>query len=135
MRFYLDSSVALHAMLPWGDSRAVEWFDSLSSGDELFSSTLLEFEVTRVLRRESLDVGTRRAILDRLNLFSIADDVLRLAAEIEHQVRTLDSIHLATASMLGAGVTVVTHDTSMRVAASQLGLAVSDPIQPESLRD
>ena len=52
----------------------------------------------------------------------------RLAAAIETHVKSLDAIHLATAAMLPAPVTIVTRDRRMRDAARTLNLACSDAL-------
>src|SRR3546814_18048325 len=58
MRWYLDASLALHAVLPTADSRTRDWLDAVhAQGEEVFSSTLLELELIRTLRRERLDLG------------------------------------------------------------------------------
>lgn len=132
-RFYLDSSMALHAMLPGGDARAPAWLDSaLEAGDELHSSTLLELELVRVLRRERLDVELARLVLDRVELTSIDDNLLRSAAAIEPHVKSLDAIHLATSLLLGPGVTMVTHDSGLSLIAASMGRAVIDPLSTMS---
>ncbi|MFT4256841.1 MAG: type II toxin-antitoxin system VapC family toxin [Pseudoxanthomonas sp.] len=129
MRWYLDASIALHALLPGGDVRVRRWLEAARrDGEEVFSSTLLHLELTRVLRREMLDPVMARPLLDRIDQVSIDDGVLRFAAAIEHHVKSLDAIHLATCSLLGAGVTVVTHDAGMVAAAQSLGLDVFDPL-------
>ena len=129
MRWYIDASIALRALLPGGDLRARRWLDAVAqSGDEVFSSMLLQLEVTRVLRREGLDVSMARPLLDRVNLVSIDDGVLRFAAAIEAHVKSLDAIHLATCAMLGANISVVTHDVQMSAAAATLGLDSMDPL-------
>jgi predicted nucleic acid-binding protein len=129
MRWYIDASIALHALLPGGDSRARQWIDDvIASGDEIYSSTLLQLELLRVLRREGLDVGLARPLLDRVNLVSIDDGILRVAGTIEAHVKSLDAIHLATAAMLGSGVILATHDENMRAVAAGLGLDVTDPL-------
>lgn len=129
MRWYLDASVALHAVLPWGDSRARPWLESMNRRrNALYSSTLLQLEVIRALRREQVDVGLSRLVLDRVDLVSIDDGVLRVAGAIEPHIRSLDAIHLATCSMLGSGITIVTHDGSMSAAAMLLGLDTLDPL-------
>ena len=131
MRWYLDASVALHATLPGGDGRARDWLDAARrAGDEVYSSTLLHLELTRVLRRERLDPILARPVLDRINLVSIDDGVLRFAAAIEPHIKSLDAIHLATCSLLGSGVAVVTHDASMVEVALLLGLDAFDPLSP-----
>lgn len=128
MRWYLDASVALHAALP-GDRRARTWLDSnRARGDEVFSSTLLELELVRTLRRERMDVARAQLVLRRVTLVSIDDGVLRVAGAIEPHVKSLDAIHLATCSMLGSGITVITHDRSMTVAATELGFDTLDPL-------
>jgi uncharacterized protein len=129
MRWYIDASIALHAVLPGGDVRARRWLDATTQqGDEVFSSTLLHLELTRVLRREGLDVSMARPVLDRVNLVSIDDGVLRFAAAIETHVKSLDAIHLATCGLLGSGITVVTHDENMAEVAVSLGLEAIDPL-------
>lgn len=129
MRWYIDASIALHALLPGGDRRARRWLDAVThAGDEVFSSTLLHLELTRVLRREGLDVSMARPVLDRINLVSIDDGILRFAASIEAHIKSLDAIHLATCALLGSGIGVVTHDDGMARVAASLGLDVMDPL-------
>ncbi len=129
MRWYIDASVALHALLPGGDLRARRWLDAVTqAGDDVFSSMLLHLELTRVLRREGLDASMVRPVLDRVNLVSIDDGVLRFAAAIEAHIKSLDAIHLATCALLGANISVVTHDAQMSTAAASLGLEAMDPL-------
>jgi len=135
MRWYLDASVALHAMLPGGNRRARQWLDAARRrGEEVFSSTLLHLELARVLRRERLDPTLSRPVIDRVNLISIDDGVLRFAAAIEPHVKALDAIHLAACSLLGSGITLVTHDSNLIEVAPLLGLDVFDPLAPVSER-
>ena len=130
-RWYLDTSVALHAVLPWGDIRASRWLASLGEdANELLSSTLLSLEITRALRRERLELSLAAPVLDRTSLVSIDDGVLRVAATIEAHIKSLDAIHLATCLQLGSGVTVATHDAAMRAVAEQFGYPAFDPLEP-----
>lgn len=129
MRFYLDASVALHAALPWGDARARAWLQALDGSPEgACSSTLLQLEMMRVLRRERVDTTYARLVLDRLDLISIDDGILRFAGAIEPHVKSLDAIHLATCSLLGNAVTMVTHDVNMADVAIHMGFDVHDPL-------
>lgn len=129
MRWYLDTSVALHAILPVPERRVRIWLDTIiSEGHQVLASTLLELELIRAFRREGLDPGRARPLLRRLDLVSIDDGVLRIAAAIEPHVRSLDAIHLATCSLLGSGVTVATHDIQMTGAARSLGFDTFDPV-------
>ena len=128
MRWYLDASVALHAILPGGDARARRWLDAtLAEGGEVFSSTLLHLELTRVLRRENLSPSLARPLLERVHQVGIGDGILRFAAAIESHVKSLDAIHLATCSLLGGEVTVATHDSGMAKVSVLLALDVFDP--------
>jgi len=130
MRYYIDASIALHALLPGGDPRARHWLDAaVAAGDEVFSSTLLSLELARVLRREGLDVAIAKPLLDRIHLVSIDDGVLRFAAAIEDHIKSLDAIHLATCGLLGSGIVVITHDETMAQVATRLGLDAADPLE------
>lgn len=111
--------------------RARAWLDAtIQAGDEVFSSTLLHLELTRVLRREGLDPSLSRPLLDRIHLVSIDDGILRFAAAIEPHVKSLDAIHLATCALLGSGIVMATHDNTMATVAASLGLDTTDPISP-----
>lgn len=129
MNWYLDTSVALHALLPGGDPRARVWIDETrQKGEAIYSSTLLRLEVVRALRRERLDVELARPLIERIDLIALDDGIVNVAAAIEPHVRSLDAIHLATCSLLGFGSTVVTHDAQMASAARHLGLESFDPL-------
>jgi predicted nucleic acid-binding protein len=127
MRWYIDASVALHALLPGGDLRARRWLDAVTqAGDDVFSSMLLHLELTRVLRREGLDVSMARPVLDRVNLVSIDDGVLRFAAAIEAHIKSLDAIHLATCALLGPNIRM--NPRRPDVPCASLGLETMDPL-------
>lgn len=127
--WYLDSSIALHVILPGGDERARTWLDGvLASGEQIYSSVLLHLELTRVLRRERLDVALAGLVIDRVDAISINDAVVQSAAAIETHVKSLDAIHLASCMLLGSDVTVVTHDLAMSQVAQSLGFGATDPI-------
>lgn len=129
MRWYVDTSLALHAAFPWGDPRVDTWLHAIHArGDELFSSALFELELVRGLRRERLDLALAQAVLKRFNLAAIDDGVLRFAAAIEPRIRSLDAIHLATCALLGTGITLATHDANMAEVAASLGLDTFDPL-------
>jgi hypothetical protein len=109
--------------------RARNWLDAATqAGDDVFSSNLLHLELTRVLRREGLAVSMARPLLDRINLVSIDDGILRFAAAIESNIKSLDAIHLATCALLHSGTSVVTHDDNMARVARILGLDTMDPL-------
>ena len=100
----------------------------MTGTDQIFASSLLALEMMRALRRERLDLARARMLDSRVTQVSIDDGILRSAAAIEPHVKSLDAIHLATCSLLGPGVTLVTHDVTMMRAAEQLGIATHDPL-------
>ncbi|HET7301065.1 MAG TPA: type II toxin-antitoxin system VapC family toxin [Oleiagrimonas sp.] len=129
MKWYLDSSVAIHAVLPAGDPRARAWLTASSEqAVDLCSSRLLQLEMVRTLRREQMDPAWARLVTDRIELIGIDDGVLRFAAAIEPHLKSLDAIHLATCSLLGDNFTVVTHDARMAEVAIHMGFNVHDPL-------
>lgn len=68
-------------------------------------------------------------MLARVNLIRVSDRVLDVAAMLPSaELRSLDAIHLATASQLGASLArVVTYDERMAGAAQALGWTVAAP--------
>lgn len=126
--YYLDSSVALHALLA-PRRKAARWVESRpGEGDRIVSSRLLKTEILRVLRREGLEPGRADRLLAGVGLMPLSEPILRIAEGIRPHVRTLDAIHLATALHTMAGPTLVTHDARMGEVAATLGLAVHDPV-------
>ncbi|NHT16310.1 type II toxin-antitoxin system VapC family toxin [Cellulomonas sp. IC4_254] len=127
MTYYLDSSVALRAVLEVPERpRVLRWLDDRAG--QLVSSRLLRTEIVRVLRREQLPVSAAAALLSRVGLISLSDEVASVAESIERHVKTLDALHLATALVIGDPVVVVTHDAGMAAVAGHLGLDVEDPV-------
>lgn len=127
--FYLDTSVALRALLGHSPS-AARWLDEVSAdeGHTVFSSRILRTELTRVLRREALPVSIRDELLDVISIAPLTDGVLAEAEAIAPHVKTLDAIHLATVIASGLDATVVTHDAAMAAAAEIIGYPVLDPV-------
>lgn len=67
--------------------------------------------------------------LRRVDLIGIDDRILEAAGTLEPRiVRTLDAIHLATATALGDDLdSIVTYDQRMAEAARLLGLSTATP--------
>jgi predicted nucleic acid-binding protein len=125
---YLDTSVAL-AELFAEDHRPPEalW------REPLVSSRLLEYELwTRVHARNAgrTHGDAVRELLARVSLVELAPTVLARALEpFPVPVRTLDALHLATASFLlerRQRITLATYDERMRAAAGRLGLELAE---------
>lgn len=116
---YLDSSVALaHLLLE--DRRPAEklWAESI------ISSRLLEYEIwtrlnNRGVKRE--DEEAARRLVGRIALLELIPEVVQRARErFPLPVRTLDALHLASATFLineGVGLELATYDQRMVEAA------------------
>jgi len=128
--YYLDTSVAVHAL--HGERSAEAWFDAIteSAEDRLVSSRLLQTELTRVLRRDGLAVQRREPILRSVDLAPISEWLLTGAEAITSQLKTLDALHLATALAFGSDVVVATHDAALKTAVDAAGLRWIDPVVP-----
>lgn len=127
--WYLDASVALRILLGHSQS-AIDWYDNLADRRATFvSSRILELEMKRVLRRESIAVDGADEFLSELALLSVDDRLITEAAVIRPHIKSLDALHLASAQRIGAGnVTIATHDANMAVVADALGFDVVDPV-------
>lgn len=124
---YLDTSVAVRTILDVPQRRGLQqWMQSETS--TFVSSRLLRTEVVRVMRRERRPLTDAAALLDRVGLIDLRRETHAVAESIEKHVKTLDALHLATAVLLGDGVTVASHDSVMLTVAEHLGLAVTDPV-------
>ena len=124
---YLDSSVALRTILDVPERQRLQsWMQAEET--TFVSSRLLRTEVIRVLRRDNRPVSDGAPLLDRVGLLEIGRETHAVAESIERHVKTLDALHLATAILIGDGVTVATHDRTMSDIAEHLGLLVADPV-------
>jgi len=127
--FYLDTSVALRALLGHSPS-AASWIDQTTADDRhmVVSSRILRTELTRVLRREELPVKRRDEILDVLSLVPVTEGVLAASEAIEPHVKNLDAIHLGSVIAAGLDATIVSHAAGMLAAAASLGYPTLDPV-------
>lgn len=125
---YLDASAFVKLIRAEAESEALR--DWLVSHRERTSSALLRTEVLRAVRLgHASDLTWARELLEAVVLVPIDDTVLEAAGLLDPgALRTLDAIHLATASYLGPDVdALVTYDRRMIEAAGRLGLPVASP--------
>ena len=124
---YLDTSVVLSRLFaePKSPTDAF-WLQ------EFASSRLLEYEVLNRLHARAADtllLQDARALLDSIELFDLAPDVLvRALQPFPVPVRTLDGLHLATMDFLranGQAIEVATYDARLAQAAVALGFAIA----------
>lgn len=125
---YLDSSAIVKLAVRERESEALRRY--LRGRRLLVSSALARTEVLRALipgGDAALAAGRRALAL--VELVRVNDRVLNLAGSLlPAELRSLDSIHLATAERLGAELTeVITYDERMGAIARSMGHRVSGP--------
>lgn len=124
---YLDTSAALAMLLAENRKPPARIW-----AEPLVASRLLEYEIwTRVHARRLVKShgAAAHAILERVTLIELSPPVLQRALEpFPVAVRTLDALHLATASYLASvrqKPRMATFDARMRQAAKALGLGLA----------
>lgn len=130
---YLDTSALVKLIRPEPESDPLaDWLDERIEM-RWIASTLAEVELPRaIIRTGQLErLASVPAVLARLDLFEM-DDVVRstAAAFQDSDLRSLDAIHLATASVAASVATLialVTYDSRLAEAAGSLGMAVVAP--------
>jgi uncharacterized protein len=135
VRVYFDSSALLKRTLEERESDALEReFQHLSeSGADLVSSTLTWVEVTRSLRSR-LDAESPRLVatlvdetLAGVSESPITSQVVSIARRLGPlTLRSLDAIHLSSATLLNADI-VCAYDKRLLIAASELGFRTMSP--------
>ena len=135
MRVYFDSSALLKRVL---DEPEAEAFDDsvdrfVEQGAALLASSLAWVEVSRAIRQR-LEAEAPRRIIDLIEValsgveeFPISEQVIDIAQRMRPaSIRSLDAIHLASASLLGADL-VCGYDERMLAAAEELGFRTASP--------
>lgn len=100
---YLDTSAAIKALID--EEWSTEVRALFENSTELISSRLLAVELHAVADRRGLRATDVRALLERVALVSLSDDIAQRTIDIRSRLRTLDALHLATAVALGSIVT------------------------------
>ena len=125
---YLDTSAAYKLLSR--EPGVVEVEELFARGDGLLSSRLLEVELHATVDRRGgshADVG---AIVSRLDLDTVDDEVIDHALSLGAGLRAMDALHLSTALLYGEDMTAIaTFDRELAQAAQRFGLAlaVADP--------
>lgn len=127
---YLDSAALVKLVrLETATRELVEWLNG-RPGVPLVCSVLAEVEVSRAIRRVAPDaLPAVAATLARLYRLEIDATVRSSAAALaDPRVRTLDSIHIATAAGIGAELQAfVSYDQRLLQTAAELGMPVVSP--------
>jgi uncharacterized protein len=128
---YLDTSALLKLLRREPESDALaDWLDERTPAPWV-SSTLIEVELPRALRRiEPSLLAEAPAIVARVARYEI-DELVRAAAAAypDTTLRSLDAIHLATGdAVFGTRLTAfVTYDERLLTAAAAAGLPTAAP--------
>ena len=126
---YVDSSVALKLALDEPLTAAAKRLlrRYQRSGYRLISSELLRLEVRRVLFREFGSFTGARELVSRFALVRLIPPILAIAERMEHPIRSLDAIHVATPAYLDEPeLVMISHDDNMKTVATALGLRVAE---------
>jgi predicted nucleic acid-binding protein len=125
---YIDSSAIVKLVVAEPESNALRRY--LSRRRSLGSSAVARTEVARALLPSGPEAVARgEDALRRIQLLRVNDRVLNEAGRMEPaELRSLDSIHLASARQLGPSVKqIVTYDERMAEAAQASGWSVASP--------
>lgn len=127
---YLDSSALLKLIHQERESDALELWLGQHATIPLVSSQLARVEVIRATRRINPDVILEAtSLVDSLDLIPISPDVADRASLVgESTLRSLDAIHLASATAIHADLTAfVAYDARLAGAAADAGLVTNQP--------
>lgn len=125
---YLDSSAIVKLAVAERESAALRRY--LRRRTPLVVSALARTEVARaLLPLGSAAVQRGHEVLIRVELIRVSDRILLEAGSLlPAELRSLDAIHMATMRQLGASLRrLVTYDSRMAAAASELGIATVAP--------
>jgi predicted nucleic acid-binding protein len=125
---YIDSSAIVKLAVAEPESKALRRY--ISRRGPLVSSALARTEVARALLSTGpAAMGRGEQALRRIQLLRVNDRVLRDAGRLRpSELRSLDAIHLASASTLGPAVRqIVTYDERLADAARAAGFTVASP--------
>ncbi len=127
---YLDSSALLKLLFDEPESAALaRWLED-RAGLPAITSELAKVEVLRASRRlDPAVVPAARSLLAQLDLVPLRGHVLDRAAEVgDRALRTLDALHLASALLLGDGLSAfLSYDTRLAAAAQAARLPLARP--------
>ncbi|GAA4631809.1 type II toxin-antitoxin system VapC family toxin [Actinoallomurus vinaceus] len=140
---YLDTCALLKLVREAPETSALRSFLRAHPDDAHVSSELARTEIVRANWRLSHDdqgrlfdveqtqeaIGKIGEAMERVSVLPVSSEILMsAAARKEPFLRTLDAIHLATASRVGSRLTAfVTYDQRLAAAAADAGLLVASP--------
>lgn len=124
---YVDASAIVKLIVPEPESESFHrWY---VEAERVVTSRVGMVEIERAARRHAHIENRRMQVLADLEVIELDEQIAKLTAGVgPASVRTLDSIHLATAvRMLPELDAFVTYDTRLAGAARAMGLPVVQP--------
>ena len=125
---YIDASALVKLVIPEPESDALR--AELANWDRHVSSALARVKVVRACARIDAKAGrAAEQIVGELDLIAVDQDVLEEAALLgPAELRSLDSIHLASALLLGDALgTAIAYDDRLLEAMRAAGIAATSP--------
>jgi predicted nucleic acid-binding protein len=127
---YLDTSALVKLLFEEPESEALSaWLHERAETPKL-STLLATIELIRTCRRhDDTALPAARELLTGIDLVPLTSDLAESAAMVGPvELRSLDAIHLASASMVAEHmVAFVVYDMRLAAAATELGLPVASP--------
>ena len=121
---YLDTSAAYKLLSREPGAAAVEAL--FVDGVGLLSSRLLEVELHATVERRGGSHEDVEAIVRRVDLDAVDDDVVDHALALRSGLRAMDALHLSTALLYGGTVAeIATYDKELAAAAQRFGLTLA----------
>lgn len=122
---YLDTSAAVKALIVEPETWAVRAL--FEGGHELVSSRLFAVELHAVVDRRGMRATDARALIDRVALVRLDDEIAQRAVDLRSGLRTLDALHLATMLYLGPLVaSLLSFDDELSAGALRHGIPTHD---------
>jgi len=127
---YLDSCAIVKLVVAESESAALREFLAGRPDELPVTSALTRVEVVRAMRNlgGAAAVDAAVAVLAQIDQMPLVDPLLDAAGAGGGVLRSLDAIHLASATALEDGLTAfVTYDKRLAAAAADIGLPVHAP--------
>ncbi len=128
---YLDTSALAKLVTLEAETERLRAYLDANANVIRFASALAHAELLRAAHQLGDEaVATAREVLARIELVDVSRELLEHAGTLAtgHRLRTLDALHVATATVAGDRLAaLVTYDARMAQAAAALGLPVERP--------
>lgn len=133
---YLDTSFVAAYLLKDPGYRTIEKYLArhFDKNDLLVSSALLEVELCRLAHQTTDHQPLVHEFLSTVSLVDIRQEVIQRTCEFTGELKSLDAIHLATASILtspnpNTQITFCTNDLKLARAAEKRGFPIASLLQ------